>query len=163
MKKQLAIFITCWLSTTAANVAHAELSVGLGMGSLFGGLGLNLAAKTDHNLVYVAAGCYAIVFSTEGDKNDTCGPAAGWLTESGWNKKAFLGIYGGNVGAYSDRHHKGLFTEERYHADYGAGVSLQYFFKGLTESSFVLGPSLGAGFSDDKTHFYLSFTVGYQF
>lgn len=162
MKKIIMIAIACLLSITTAH-ARAEASFGIGMGSLFGGLGVNLAGKTEHNIFYGAVGCYAIIFSEHKDQSDTCGPSVGWLTEAWWNNKVMLGIYGGNVGVYNDKYRKNFTTEDRYRTDYGVGLSLQYFRSGHTERSVVFGSSLGAGFSDDKNHLHLSFTVGYQF
>ncbi|GGF77518.1 hypothetical protein [Alteromonas lipolytica] len=142
------------LSVSTTSLAN-EFSFGVGIGSLYSGLGVNVASRSATDLKYVSAGCMS--YSSYGGA--TCGAGAGWIQADllGFdNTNHGIGVYIGIVGdereSYNDTK-----------AVYGAGLSYHYFAKGIEQPGAHLGISLVAGDTNSGLDTKLLLEFGYQF
>lgn len=142
-------------------VIHGDdrVSVGLGIGAPYAGIGANIALASEKDFKFLAIGCVARYESSDGSSGNACGVGIGWLrtdwvpTNSG---KHAVGIYAGPVSA------------RRPHSDdidtvYGMGVNYTYFFRGPKNSGFQIGvtPVIGRKSGDTVGNIFMS--LGYQF
>ncbi|MEP0354613.1 hypothetical protein [Paraglaciecola sp.] len=139
----------------SVNSVADEFSFGLGAGSLYSGLGANIAMRSDTDLKYLSAGC--ISYSDRG--GSSCGVGAGWVTTDLFdfqNSQHGLGAYVGVVGTEST-----IFRKDE--AIYGAGFGYHYFFNGIGISGANAGFSFVVGDAKSGTHTGLMAQIGYQF
>ncbi|MEP1555025.1 MAG: hypothetical protein ABJJ44_20325 [Paraglaciecola sp.] len=139
----------------SVNSLADEFSFGAGVGSLYSGVGVNIAMRSDTNLKYLSAGC--VSYSDRG--GSTCGVGAGWVTTGLFdfqNTQHGLGAYVGVVGTEST-----IFRKDE--AIYGAGFGYHYFFNGIGISGANAGLSFVVGDANSGTHTGLMAQIGYQF
>jgi hypothetical protein len=148
------IIFTSFLFSAHNLKAEDSFSIGVGMGTLYSGLGTNLSLISENDMKYISAGCLSYG-STSGS---TCGAGIGLiktdLFEANTNKHG-VGFYLGAVGTesnYADRD-----------AIYGAGVGYHYFFNGIDQSGANIGLSLVYGVGDDENTSGIMVELGYQF
>lgn len=132
-----------------------DISVGVGAGMSYSGLGANVAYVSETDMKYVSAGCVSYSSSS----GSTCGAGIGWiktdLFDNDSNKHG-LGAYLGVVGVET-----AFLRDDK--AVYGAGLGYHYFFNGIDKSGFNLGITVVAADTEDDDKFGLSLQAGYQF
>jgi hypothetical protein len=132
-----------------------DISVGVGAGMSYSGLGAIVAYVSETDMKYVSAGCVSYSSSS----GSTCGAGIGWiktdLFDSDSNKHG-LGAYLGVVGVET-----AFLRDDK--AVYGAGLGYHYFFNGIDKSGFNLGITVVAADTEDDDKFGLSLQAGYQF
>jgi len=145
------------LSTLLFNTsvkAENDFTAGIGVGNLYGGIGINIGLQSSTDLKYVAVGC--VSYSSK--NGETCGLGIGYMTTSFFDdqaKKHAANFYVGIVG-----------TERDYYEDkalYGAGLGYSYFFSGIDKSGFNIGFTLTGAKVDDGMDIGSLFQLGYQF
>lgn len=153
-KFALTLLTTLTLSIAPGTSAENNFTFGLGVGSLYSGLGANVGIQTENDLKYLSVGCvsYSSIYG------ETCGIGAGWVFTDIFDfqtPKHGLGIY---VGIVDDEYDD--FDRE---AVYGAGLGYHYFVSGIDKSGFNLGFTATA--ADEKDGFSIGglFQIGYQF
>lgn len=137
-----------------AGVADSDLTIGLGFGALYSGLGVNIGMKREHDLGYLAIGCVSFGHSSSSGTESACGVGAGWIWTNIFpaSSKTGLGIYVGPVGSVKD-----------FETVYGIGVTYAYFFKGIDARGWNLGVTPTIGSYDGDTKGGLLLQVGHQF
>ncbi len=144
------------LSLTCAMKAEAneQHSFGVGLGSSYSGLGINIAQLSDDDMKYISAGCV----SSSSKNGSTCGLGIGWIVTDLFdnnNNKHGLGAYAGIIG-----------TEINLDDNqplYGLGFGYHYFLNGINKPGTNLGFSFLTGNSDNGQENVLMFQIGYQF
>lgn len=132
-----------------------EFSFGAGIGSLYSGLGVNVAMRSDTDLKYLSAGCLS--YSDRG--GSTCGIGAGWVTTDVFdfqNTQHGLSAYVGVVGTESTAFRKD-------EAIYGAAFGYHYFFNDIGIPGANAGISFLVGDAKSGTHTGIMAQIGYQF
>lgn len=141
-------------------------SIGLGLGSMYTGIGGNLSLMSEYDLKYVSIGCveYSSRFGS------TCGFGAGWtktdLFDFDSNKHGF-GVYISLVGheSYVGYTSTTEGVKAYFHDDdiYGAGISYTYFMNGINQSGTTFGASIHATNASVESKYGGFLQVGYQF
>ena len=155
-----SVFCGLVLSQFLMGVALCDdkISIGIGVGAPYSGLGVNIALITDRDFKYVAVGCLAHYDGDGGKSGNACGAGVGWL-RSDWiatdSTKHALGIY---LGPVTSRRYK-----EEIRTEYGAGITYAYFLSGIEKPGLHLGltPALYRDKGDTKGSIALH--LGYQF
>ena len=158
MKKRafiLALLFVVFMSSSGR--AEGEMSVGVGAGALYSGIGVNVGMRGEHAFGYLAAGC-SVSYSSNQGWDVPCGVAAGWiwtdlLTKA--NDRHGLGIHLGPVST------KGPVGGTK--RVYGAGLTYVYFFGDGVAKGWNLGitPTVGKKYGDYRAGALIN--VGYQF
>ena len=138
--------------------AEGSYSFGLGMGTSYSGLGVNVSQVSKNDMKYFSAGCvsYSSVFGS------TCGVGVGWIKTDLFqtdSDKHGLGAYLGVVG----RKRGGRSLNSDDEPSYGAGVGYHYFFNGIGRSGANVGFSLVASDTEDDSDHGVILQIGYQF
>jgi len=147
----LALF-ACSLSVNAED----SYSFGVGLGTAYSGIGVNVAQVSQDDMKYASAGCV----STSSIYGSTCGVGVGWITTDlldAESNKIGLGAYLGIVGRKRD----GITFE--HEASYGVGIGYHYFFNGIDQPGTRLGFSFVVGADSDDNSDGLLLELGYQF
>jgi len=150
---KIAVMASISLSTLSAQ-AEDSYSVGLGMGTLYSGVGVNVAMLSKHDMKYISGGCLS--YSSFGGV--TCGAGIGWIKTDLFDANSDnhgFGLYLGAVG-----------TERRRFEDkalYGAGIGYHYFFRGIANSGGHIGVSVTHGRGKSENGSGVIFEFGYQF
>ena len=157
--KKWAFVIAAVLGVFASSSSRAEgeISVGVGAGALYGGIGANVGRRGDHTFGYLAAGC-SVGYSSGKGWDVPCGVGAGWIWTDLLTKASNrhgLGVYVGPVstkGSVGDRQEV-----------YGAGLTYVYFFGDGIARGWNLGitPTVGKKYGDYRAGLLIN--VGYQF
>ena len=98
-KRAFLIAVVLGMFASSSGRAESEMSVGVGTGALYSGIGVNVGRRGEHTLGYLAAGC-SVGYSSGQGWDVPCGVGAGWLwtdllTKA--NNRHGLGIYVGPV------------------------------------------------------------------
>jgi len=154
----LAIAFLLELFAIDSSRAEDGLSVGVGGGALYSGIGVNVGRRGEHTFGYLAAGC-SVGYSSANGWDVPCGVGAGWiwtdlLTKA--NDRHGLGIYVGPV-----RTRKTLDSDAK--AVYGAGLTYVYFFGDSVAKGWNLGitPTVGKIYGNYRAGALIN--IGYQF
>ena len=138
-----------------AEEEQSDFTFGVGLGSLYSGLGANFGVRTDTDFKYVSAGCMA--YSTL--YGEACGVGVGWVNTDTFDFQTsnhgigyYLGIVGSEREYYSD-----------YKPVYGAGLGYHYFFNGINNSGFNVGVTGVVGVDHNSIGFGTLLQIGYQF
>jgi hypothetical protein len=132
------------------SVLADEISVGVGLGSLYSGLGANISKRSDSDIQYLSYGCasYSTIYGS------ACGLGLGWVSTDIFDfqtPKHGLGLYFGVVGGENkDFDNKPV---------YGAGIGYHYFFHGVHSAGANVGLTVVSEGSDTAA----MFQIGYQF
>lgn len=166
MKKLALLLPFLSLNCFAEETQDKDFSIGIGIGSMYTGIGANLSLLSEHDLKYIAVGCveYSSRFGS------TCGFGAGWiktdLFDFDSNKHGF-GVYISLVGheSYVSYTSTTEGVETHLHDDdvYGAGISYTYFMNGINQSGATFGASVHATNASAKSEYGGFLQVGYQF
>jgi hypothetical protein len=151
--------LSCLATEESQNKTY---SIGVGMGAMYSGIGVNLALVSENDLKYISAGCTAYGSMSGAE----CGLGIGWITtelfDFGNNNHGF-GVYAGILG----KENSYTYENNQYSNDennfYGAGLSYTYFKSGINQSSLTLGLSIHATNADYDGNYGGFFQVGYQF
>lgn len=154
MKLKLIMpFALLVMFNSTASFADNGVSFGAGLGSLYSGLGVNVALRSDSQFGYVAAGCLGVMSSASG-WIVPCGIGAGWLWTdllSKANNRHGIGLYAGP-------------TEYRYNKTrYGLGATYEYFLDGVNSNGWNFGTTLAGRRENGKARATLFINTGYQF
>src|SRR5712691_9847526 len=156
-KSALVIAFLLGLFVIDSSGAYYGLSVGVGAGALYSGIGANVGRRGEHTFGYLAAGC-SVGYSSDKGWDVPCGVGAGWiwtdlLTRA--SNRHGLGIYVGPVST------KGP-TGDRKEV-YGAGLTYVYFFGDGVAKGWNLGitPTVGKKYGDYRAGALIN--AGYQF
>ncbi|MBA6392329.1 hypothetical protein H4J38_16300 [Colwellia sp. BRX10-3] len=142
------------LVVSSQTLANDNFTFGIGAGSLYSGVGVNIGFQSKTDLKYISAGCvsYSSLYG------ETCGVGAGWVRTDVFDfqtPKHGISLYVGIVGdEYDDFDRKAV---------YGAGLGYHYFFNGINNSGVNLGFTIVAGNENDEFVTGGMFQVGYQF
>ncbi len=150
--KSLLLPLTIALSSQA--IANNTFTFGLGAGSLYSGIGVNIGVQSKTEFKYISAGCvsYSSIYG------ETCGVGAGWIKTDIFDfqtPKHGASLYIGIVGSEYDN-----FDRD---AIYGVGLGYHYFFKGIDQSGVNLGFTIVAGNENDDIGMGGMLQIGYQF
>ncbi|WP_159818778.1 hypothetical protein [Colwellia sp. 20A7] len=155
MKKFTKLFLLpLTLVISSQTFANDSFTFGLGAGTLYSGLGINVGMQSKTDLKYISAGCvsYSSIYG------ETCGVGAGWITTDIFDfqtSKHGASFYVGIVGRkYANFDHKAI---------YGAGLGYHYFFRGLGNSGANIGFTITAGNGRDDIAMGGMLQLGYQF
>lgn len=166
MKKLALLIPFISLNCFAEDTQDKDFSIGIGVGSMYTGIGANLSLLSENDLKYISVGC--VEYSSR--LGSTCGFGAGWiktdLFDFDSNKHGF-GVYAGLVGreSYFSRASTTEGIEVYYHDDniYGAGISYTYFMNGINRRGATFGVSFHATNASVESKFGGFLQVGYQF
>lgn len=149
-----SILLPLILAFSSQTFANDDVTFGLGLGSLYSGIGLNAGLKSETDLRLFSAGC--VSYSSLYGK--TCGVGASWIKTDIFEFQTpnhGASIYIGIVGDEYDNNDR--------KAVYGAGLGYHYFFNGINNSGVNLGFTLIAGNENDGIGMASLFQIGYQF
>ena len=155
VKRVLAVFIVVQMVAVGVSLAADRTSFGLGVGSLYNGLGVNAAFMSPENLKFVAFGCTEFSHSSHGGTDLTCGVGIGWIMSDILTKK-------------NDKHGIGLHLGLNYDTwdnDFEPVLSIPYvfFFKGIDSRGLNIGAAPAVRWESGGAEFGLFLEIGYQF
>ena len=141
-----------------------RFSFGLGFGSMYAGVGSNIALTSKTQLKYLSLGC--VEYSSL--RGSTCGVGAGWIStkllDVNSNKHG-IGFYLSLVDKDNNTRLSSEGSNYVYNTKnvYGAGINYTYFSNGINNPGFNIGYSIHLKNSDrnDKVGSFLQ--LGYQF
>lgn len=157
----MKIFILCiglLLASTDTYASDKTLSLGMGVGALYSGLGINIGVQGESDFRFISAGCVDLGYTTISGWYSSYGVGAGWIWAnilSKENNKHGIGFYLGSV------YREGSIIDPK--TVYGAGISYDYFFKGINNSGWNVGFTPAFGRHNGDTKGYLLLQAGYQF
>lgn len=131
-----------------------DLTFGLGIGSFYSGLGVNVGVQSETDLKYMSLGC--VRFSS---LDSTCGMGLGWIQTGLFGLQSLkhgLSLYAGIIGSELNNNYD-------YSSVYGAGLGYHYFFNGINDSGSNLGFTLVVGSDNPSEQIGGMFQFGYQF
>lgn len=141
------------LALSPQTLADNNYTVGLGVGTIYGGLGMNAGVQSDVDIKYISAG----IMQLDSD-NTTYGFGLGWITTDLFDfqsKNHGINLYLGAIGTEN--------ASDDYAPIYGGGLGYSYFFSGIDQSGFNIGFTLLAGKANDGSETGAFFQAGYQF
>lgn len=150
-------------ATTQLNAEDYDWTLGLGIGTMYSGIGANFGLRSDTDIKYLSIGCFEYS-SIYGGK---CGAGIGWIN-SNWiipeskhhAMSTFIGISGAERG--TEITSNGTFkTDSR--TIYGIGLGYQYFMNGIDESGFTIGFAVVARAAEYEDKLVPAINIGYQF
>ena len=151
---KLAIFCLSTLLFNTSVSAENDFTAGIGIGSLYGGVGLNVGLQSTTDFKYVSAGCV----SYSSMNGETCGFGIGYMTTGLFDYQSkkhasnfYIGIVGTERGYYEDK------------ALYGAGLGYSYFFNGIDKSGANIGFTLIGAKANGDLEIGGMLQLGYQF
>lgn len=161
-----ALLATIILAPSLFGSAIADTTFGIGVGTLYNGLGLNFGRTTNNSLMYSSLGCMGAsssrgtttngdVTTQESSSNTNCGFGLGYISTT---------LFSGN------KHGLGLNLGYTHNTDnflggseYHLMPSYHYFFKGIDKRGLNLGFGARATLTDEESTTGLTFNIGYQF
>jgi len=150
--------ILCIFLFSISTIAEDTYSFGVGMGTSYGGFGVNISQLSETDMKYLSTGC----MSYSSLLGSACGAGIGWIKTdlfSAESSKHGLGAYLGIVGSERVRRNSSYDNDPAY----GAGIGYHYFFRGIKNPGANIGVSLVAGGKGDGIGKALIFEFGYQF
>ncbi|MGO4891939.1 hypothetical protein [Flavobacterium sp. W21_SRS_FM6] len=151
--KSLSI-ISLLLAAGQANAA-GSYSFGLGLGTLYSGVGANVSMLSDVDMKYLSVGCLG--YSTYAGY--TCGAGLGWIKTDLFGADSNnhgLGVYLGAVGSERTDYNQSEIVN-------GVGIGYYYFFNGISAGGTNLGIAAVTGNGKYDSGSGLIFQLGYQF
>lgn len=158
------------LASTLSSTANADMTVGLGLGTLYSGIGLNFGTTTDTSLRYASLGCLGISLGntdidssdsterTQGDSSN-CGVGVGYVTTSvlsGKRQGLGLSLLATNNTVYKNNDGSNL--------EVTVIPGYYFFFNGIDRSGFNIGAGANFGFREGQSvETGMTLNVGYQF
>lgn len=158
------MLLTWILSVPNIALAESQVSIGVGLGSIYSGLGINVSLYEDNDIKYLSYGCFAVVTDTNGNRDSACGLGLGFL-KAGILSKGNKHTVGLHLGAIAAARSLGKNGDGYGSLDtvYGIGVPYVFFPSGLSDKGFNVGitPSIGNYKGDTLRRLLLQ--IGYQF
>jgi len=152
-------FLTIGIFSTVlySNIALSEdnQSFGLGMGSLYNGIGMSYGFQSQNSYKYVSLGCLSISYSSIYGSEYNCGVGAGFLITDLFKFESNKHGFGAHVGATYNEHYSEI--------EYFIAPQYVYFFNSINNSGWNLGGSIRLGKYDGESDIIPTFQVGYQF
>jgi hypothetical protein len=140
-----------------------SFALSIGIGSIYNGIGGNVAYVSEQDMKYVSYGCTEI---TTDNKLSECGFGIGWIRTDLFNadtNKHGIGIYLSQV---DEEFTFNINNPKNFHKQniLALGLSYTYFHNGINNSGFNAGFSVDVNNGDGRKSRYGSFLqVGYQF
>jgi hypothetical protein len=131
--------------------AEEKISIGLGIGASYSGIGFNLSQLSETDMKYVSAGC--VSYSSAFGSN--CGVGIGWINTKLLKTESNKHGIGGYIGIVGSKNQGTGFDFEKK-PKYGVGVGYHYFLNGINK------PGANVGFTI-ATSSALFLQWGYQF
>ena len=155
VKRVLTVFIFVQAVAVSASLAADRTSFGLGGGSLYNGLGINVAFVSPEDLKFVALGCSGWMHSSSNRTDVSCGVGIGWIMSDILTKK-------------NNKHGIGLhlgLNYETWDNDFEPMLSIPYvfFFKGIDSKGLNLGAAPLVQWWSGGAEFGFFLQIGYQF
>jgi hypothetical protein len=137
------------------SLAADRTSFGLGLGSLYNGLGVNIAWTAPDDMKYLAGGCSGYSHSSIDGTNLRCGAGFGWLRTDILTRK-------------NDRHGLGLNIALEYDQQTSDAVPILrvpyvFFFNGINQKGLNIGVAPSVAWEDGGADFGALIQIGYQF
>ena len=151
---KLVIFSLSILLFNASALAENKFTAGIGLGSLYAGIGLNVGIQSSTDFKYISSGCV----SYSSMNGSTCGFGLGYMTTELFDyqsNKHAANFYIGMVGSERDN-----FDDK---ALYGAGIGYSYFFSGINKSGGNIGFTVVGAKKSDGLEIGGMLQIGYQF
>jgi len=154
-------------TTSLGSAAVADTTIGVGIGSLYSGLGLNFGRTTESSLTYGSVGCMGGSTSTSRSTSGDDGSR-----DSDYETNCGLGLgYISTALMPGTNHGLGLSLGYSYNTDEVSGGSelhvmpgYHYFFNGVGQRGLNLGFGVRVTRSDEQSNATgLIFNLGYQF
>ena len=159
--KIIRLSIAVALMTLAVSLSQAgeRNSFGLGVGSIYSGLGANYGFIRGDAFSFLSIGCIALGYSETNGLIAPCGPGAGWIKTNliGENNKHGIGIYVGPIAANEGS------TLDKDKTVYGIGMPYVFFFKEDFAPGWNIGITPVVGHWDGKTKGGVILQLGYQY
>jgi len=156
-----AFVVVFLLGSLGINPSYADegLSVGVGTGALYSGIGVNVGMRSKNSFGYLTSGCIHVGYSSDDGWEKACGVGAGWIWTgflAGVSERHGLGVY---VGPVTSRRT----VDTDVTAVYGAGLTYVYSFGDAVAKGWQLGitPTLRKENGDYRGGYLIN--VGYQF
>ena len=155
VRRVLAVFVLVQAVAVSASLGAERTSFGLGLGSVYNGLGVNVAFISSEDLKFVAAGCSEWSHSSRFGTDVTCGVGVGWIMSDILTKK-------------NNKHGIGLHLGLNYDSkdnDFEPVLSIPYvfFFKGIDSRGLNIGAAPAVRWESGGAEFGLYIQIGYQF
>jgi len=155
----MLVLMLLLISLPTTSYANKEISLGLGIGSQYSGIGINAAKIGNDYMGYLAIGCLGIGYSEVSGWILPCGVGAGWIWTDLFtkaNNKHGLGLYVGPASIDKD-----IYNDDK--ARYGLGVTYVYFPHGLNSRGLNVGVTPVLWKENGETQGGLMGNIGYQF
>lgn len=155
-KRPLIVFLLFVVGGLGNLSAADKTSFGLGVGSLYNGLGGNFALIKADDLKFVSVGCSEYMSSSLEGTSVTCGVGVGWLRSDIFTEKNSKHGLGLNVALDYDEFYSELEPSIR--------IPYVFFFRGLHRRGWNLGVApLVRWSAEEGTDLGVMLEVGYQF
>ena len=155
IKQALSIGILSTLFYSNVTISEDIKSFGLGVGSVYNGIGMSYGYQSKTNYKYLSLGCLSLSYSSAYGSEYNCGVGAGFimtdLFESDSNKHGF----GAHIGITYNEHYSNF--------EYFIAPQYAYYFNSIENSGWNLGGSIRLGEYEGEFEAIPTFQVGYQF
>jgi hypothetical protein len=148
-----AIFSIVFHSNVALSADNKTF--GLGIGSLYNGIGMSYGYQSQNSYKYVSLGCLSVAYSSDYGSELNCGIGAGFIMTGLFKLDNNKHGFGAHFGATYNEHYSEI--------EYFIAPQYVYFFNGINKSGWNLGGSVRVGKYDGESDAIPSFQVGYQF
>jgi hypothetical protein len=155
MKYGILTSILICFSLTMPTIQAESSSIGIGVGHLYSGIGINYNKHRNNHLTYGSLGCIAVAHSGNSGIETECGVGAGHIMT--------------NLFMETDKHGFGLYTGVYRNTDKDAnevifGPTYTFFSNGMGNPGWSIGvmPYLRK-ISNQDTDYKVLFNLGYQF
>jgi len=151
---KLIVFSTLLLNSNIN--AEEKYTYGIGLGSLYNGLGGSLSLKGSNSISYLAIGCPAIGYGSGNGFISTCGLGAGYIKSNIFSKSNKHGI-GMHIGySYIDNAEVSEFGPQ-------FGLSYVYFVEGIHSKGWNYGLTPTVSRYSNRNNLTGIFQIGYQY
>lgn len=175
MKRVFLLNIVVLLFFPINELIAKEYTLGVGLGSLYNGLGVNGGVISNGNLTYVSIGCPGLSYSSQSDSQEgennsskqynnefrtNCGIGLGYIKTGLFPKNGKHGVglsFGYSENKTTDKRDNGKRSE------YYIGAPYHYFFRENTLRGWNLGVTPLLRFIDSKSVAGLMLNLGFQF
>jgi hypothetical protein len=151
-----AFSISCLLFS-GSTLADDNKSIGVGVGSMYNGLGVSYGLLESNSYKYASIGCLSLSNSDSRGTETNCGIGFGYITTALISKTENNHGLGIHIGV--------TYNEHKNLDEYEAFISPQYvyFFNGINSSGMNLGVNAWSGKRDGESDNGFGFQIGRQF
>jgi hypothetical protein len=156
-KNIIALVLVCGLPFSKITLADNNKTLGIGIGSLYNGLGVSFGIQDNTSIRYASLGCLSVSQSDSRGTELNCGVGVGILKT-------------GLIGSLGNKHGMGMHIGATYNEHNGLdkvegfiAPQYVYFFNGIDKHGLNLGASIQFGKRDGESKIGAGVQVGYQF